>query len=440
MRKAMLSITAALAAGVAGALPEVTDVTLTQRPNSRTVDITYTLSGTEPAIITLGIETNGAALPDWAVANLEGDVCEVVQPGANRRIVWRAGREWPENLTATARARVTAWATNAPPPYMVVDLSGGPSGTNYPVRYYPGEGALPHGGVTDDLYKTCLMAFRKVQAHTFWMGSSPFESGYLAGHNEYVHRVTLTNDFYLGVYEVTQAQWTQVAGNKLSGWSYPYDAATRPAELVSYLRIRECDVAVSTNNVEIDWPLTGTAVGSGSFVDRLRKRTGLNGFDLPTDAQWECAGRAGTTRGINILGGCNVSNINSDLNMGLAGRYRFNGGWGVSNTTEYLNQHVALGPVTPAANATARVGSYLPNAWGLYDMHGNVGEWVLDYFLANLGGDPVTEPEGATGTSRVIRGMSFWHVAQDIRISCRQGWGEANAGSHVGFRMACVCR
>ena len=82
MNKAILSVVAMLSAGVAGALPAVTDVTLTQRPDSRTVDITYTLSGTEPAIITLGIETNGAALPDRAVANLEGDVCGVVQPGA----------------------------------------------------------------------------------------------------------------------------------------------------------------------------------------------------------------------------------------------------------------------------------------------------------------------------------------------------------------------
>ena len=86
---------------------------MTQRDNSRTVDIGYTLAG-EAAIITLSIETNGVALPDSAVTTLAGDVCKVVEPGP-RSIVWNAGADWPENVTENAKARVTAWLTNAPP-------------------------------------------------------------------------------------------------------------------------------------------------------------------------------------------------------------------------------------------------------------------------------------------------------------------------------------
>jgi formylglycine-generating enzyme required for sulfatase activity len=437
MKRDMLIGLAVLTSSAAFALPQVEGVALAQRQGSRTVEITYSLAGTEPAIITLGIETNGIALPDEAVTEVEGDVCALIQPGADKRIVWRAGTDWPEHVTETARARVTAWATNAPPPYLVVDLSGGPSGTNYPVRYYPSAGALPHGGLSNDVYKTVLMAFRYVRAGPFWMGASPFEPAYLAGHNGYLHRVTLTNDFFIGVYEVTQAQWCQVAGTKPSGWNYAYEAATRPAELVSYLKIRECDVAANTDTA-IDWPLTGNTVGEGSFADRLRRRTGLSGFDLPTDAQWEYAARAGTLRSINVLGGINVTNVEGDANMDLAGRYKYNGGWGADSATEFINQHAVYGPVTPATYATAKVGSYLPNAWGLYDMQGNVSEWARDRFVANLGSDPVVEPVGPTSGDRVVRGMSFWHSASASRISARLGWGGANAGSHVGFRMACV--
>jgi hypothetical protein len=87
---------------------------MTQRAGSRVVDITYDLAG-EAAIVTLGIETNGVAIPDAVVTRLSSDVSVVVQPGAGRSIVWNAGADWPENVTGSAKARVTAWSTNAPP-------------------------------------------------------------------------------------------------------------------------------------------------------------------------------------------------------------------------------------------------------------------------------------------------------------------------------------
>ena len=119
----MAALTAAavfVTAGAAYAVPSVTNVVMTQRANSRIVDISYELTG-EAAIVTLGIETNGIALPDSAVTRLSGDVCKVVEMGAGKAIVWNAGADWPENLTQAAKAKVTVYATNTPPLYMVVN-------------------------------------------------------------------------------------------------------------------------------------------------------------------------------------------------------------------------------------------------------------------------------------------------------------------------------
>ena len=431
-----------LAGQTARAVPAVSDVTFAQREGSRTVDITYTLTG-GPAIITLGVETNGVALPDSEVTRLEGDVSALVPSGTGKRIVWRAGHDWPQHNVPDARARITAWATNAPPPYMVVDLNSGPGGSSYPLSWYPSAAALPYGGLTNDLYKTWLMAFRYIPRGTFWMGAVAYEPGYNGGRED-LHQVTLTNDFYLGVYEVTQAQWYQVAGNRPAAWTYPFDWETRPVELVTYQQIRECSVSNNTDNAGIDWPATGETVDPNSFAGRLRARTGLSGFDLPTDAQWEYACRAGTARGLNISGGVNLTNSNSDANMDLAGRYRYNGGFIPYGDGQYTNTidgfPVTQRPLTPASYATAKVGSYLPNAWGLYDMHGNVYEVVLDRLVDHLGTEPVTEPVGGSSGNRVLRSYSFYSLAGECRSSMRNTVGQSGSGTHIGFRLKCLWR
>ncbi|MDD2600876.1 MAG: hypothetical protein PHO37_16910 [Kiritimatiellae bacterium] len=86
----------------------------------------YKLAG-EAAIVTLGIETNGVAIPDSAVTLLSGDVCKKVEVGSGS-ITWNAGVDWPENLTVVAKAKVTAWSVDAPPQVMVIDLRGGAFG------------------------------------------------------------------------------------------------------------------------------------------------------------------------------------------------------------------------------------------------------------------------------------------------------------------------
>ena len=429
MRKWTLAlVSAVLAAGGARAVPTVKDVALAYEAGSKNAAmITYTLEGGD-AVVTIGLETNGVALPDGAATRFTGDVFKRVQAGA-RSIAWDVVREWPEQQVSNVSVKVTAWALDAPPPYLVADLSAGAAAGPgaYPLRYYPSLAALPDGGLTNDLYRTERLLLRFIPAGTFYMGSL-FHEPNRDVLREFLHRVTLTNSFYIGVYEVTQRQWERVMGSNPAG--FKLDGATRPVENVTYLKIREENEAAT-----LSWPGTGYQVGSESFMGRLRSRTGSDGFDLPTDAQWEYACKAGTLQGFNIFGGVPLTNAATDANMDLAGRYLGNGG----RSTDYGSAGMATIPVE---HATAKAGSYLPNAWGLYDMHGNVFEWTLDWYSENLGTVPAVEPVGATsGTLRVVRGGSYYNNAGQARSAQRASFvPEGETRWHTGLRVLMLVR
>ena len=413
------------AAGAASAVPEVSGVTMAQRENSRTVDIGYTLSG-EEAIVTLSIETNGVAIPDSAVTRLSGDVCKVVQTGA-RSIVWNAGADWPEHSATNARARVTAWTTNSPPLYCAVDVTGGTATNAYPVYYYASAEGVP-GGVTNALYKTMLILLRRIGppgGEGFLMGSPSNEYGRTPARETQI-RTWLTKGYYVGVYEMTQGQWQQVMGD-VRPWPSMYNnndcKLTRPVEQVSYYDIRE-----NPNNSAIspNWPQSD-AVHASSYMGRLRSKTGLEGFDLPTEAQWEYACRAGTTGALND-GTVNITNSNSDARLDLLGRYERNGK--VWNGTALVN------PATDCTtvSATAAVGSYAQNAWGLYDMHGNVWEWCLDWYADAMEGSE--NPDGPnSGSTRVSRGGRWCDTASICRSASRSNYGPDTRSHGVGFRL-----
>jgi formylglycine-generating enzyme required for sulfatase activity len=422
-------------AGAARAVPQVTDVQMTQRAGSRVVDITYTLAG-EAAIITLAIETNGVALPSEAVTRLQGDVSTTVETGTVRRIVWNAGADWPEHTVTNARARVTAWSADAPPTYCAVDVTGGTAANTWPVYYYPSAEAVP-GGVTNDLYKTVLILMRKVPAtgaEGFLMGSPSNEIGRI-GDREAWHRVVLTKDYYIGVYEVTQSQWQQAMGDRRSWpstWSHNDYKLTRPVEQVSYWDIRE-NLA---DDPAVDWP-SNAAVTADSFMGRMQARTGQAGFDLPTDAQWEYACRAGTTGALGD-GTVNLTDGTADARLALLGRYERDGGR-ILVGTAWTDPHIALGVVYAAvtpANATAEVGSYAPNRWGLYDMHGNVWESCLDWYV-NLGTGAAEDPVGgaATDSGRVMRGGCWNTTASSCRSAFRSYIVPSARSSGIGFRL-----
>ena len=259
--------------------------------------------------------------------------------------------------------------------HMVVNLSGGPNATSYPVSYLP---AAPEGGWTDE-YKTTKLVLRLIEPGSLSMNGS--------------YDVTLTEAYYCGIFEITQKQYELVTGSKPS-W---FKGDMLPVEKVSWDLIRGVS---STHN----WPKIKT-VDSNSFVGRMRARTKIK-FDLPTEAQWEYACRAGTITQYSF-------GDNAD------GDYM----WFKDNSS----------------NETKEVGTRLSNAWGLYDMHGNVMEWCLDWYGSLVGG---INPEGPlAGNYRVSRGGAFGISAGECTSSWRHRHFTNNAGSNdYGFRIISFVR
>ena len=302
--------------------------------------------------------------------------------------------------------------------YMVVDLSGGADADRYPVAYLS---APPAGGWTDE-YKTTKLVLRLVPAGTFTMGSPSDERGRLPGlPDETQHEVTISQPFYIGVFPVTQRQYELVTAARPGYFSNADCYQTRPVENVSWDDIRGAGAAYN-------WPRSA-AVDPAKFMGRLRAKTRLSTFDLPTEAKWEYACRAGTTTALNS--GKNLASTvqtSRDANMDEVGRYLYNY---PSGTTDYPSGDSGV------TNGSAAVGSYLPNAWGLYDMHGNVCEWCLDY-RGDYPTTAVTDPVGPdSGMIRVIRGGSWYSNAWYCRSAARDTLGPANRRGFIGFRLVC---
>ncbi len=296
--------------------------------------------------------------------------------------------------------------------YAVVDLSGGPNASSYPVRY-----SDIGPDVSDDTCRTTELWLRKIPKGTFIMGSPEDEQG--RDPDETQHEVTLTQDYYIGVFECTQRQWELVMGDRPSLFNNTAYYATRPVEQVSYNMIRGTSARAGAG-----WPSYGHAVDATSFMGKLQSKTGLV-FDLPTEAQWEYACRAGTTTPFNS--GKDLTAYLQDLAMDEVGRYLYNGGsWYLpkDSTTE---------------KGTAKVGSYLPNAWGLYDMHGNVNEWCLDWSKGDTSSteaETETDPVGPTsGSRRAARGGGYLDSVNNCRSAFSRSYAVSYTYSDVGFRI-----
>ena len=277
--------------------------------------------------------------------------------------------------------------------YLVIDLSGGKDATSYPVSYLTD---VPVGGWADT-YKTTKLVMRRIDPGTFTMGSPEGEAGRQEGETQ--HQVKLTHPYYIGVFELTQRQWELVMGNRPSAFSNSVCYATRPVERVSFNDIRGADLGQW-------WPQMNT-VDEASFMGKLRAKTGRL-FDLPTEAQWEYACRAGTTTALNS-GKNLIAPSGVDANMAEVGRYYYNSG--VYNSSYDFSSADDKG--------SAKVGSYLPNAWGLYDMHGNIGEFCLDWYRLDNTSE-LSDPVGPeTGTSRNMRCGTWGHYAFWCRSAAR---------------------
>lgn len=214
----------------------------------------------------------------------------------------------------------------------------------------------------------------------------PAGSFNMGGANEKpVHKVTITKPFYLGTYEVTQDQWEAVMGDNPS----QFKGAKYPVEQVSW---DDCQ----------------------KFLFKLNENSGGQGgkFVLPTEAQWEYACRAGSTT--QYCFGDDEARL---------GDYA----WYDKNSDR-------------VGNKTRPVGEKAPNAWGLYDMHGNVWEWCADWYGDNYySKSPADDPSGSTtGTGRVTRGGGWLDPARRCRSAVRGSGESGRRLVYLGLRVARV--
>ena len=415
LNKQFLGGAAVLAASVLSANPMVvTDVSMSQDSGYTTLTVNYTLTADNPAFVRLDLLTNNVSIGTENIKTVSGDgystdTDALISQGAHK-IVWQAKADWPDHVSSNAQARVLAYYTNhldhLPGVYMVVDLSDGPNAASYPISY-----TLTPPDPTDVTCCSNQLWLKRVETNTFEMGSATNEAGHQA--NETLHEVTLTNAFFIGVFPVTRAQYKLVMGSVHSDQSG--DSTLCPVNLITYNDLRGAKTNTADN---IDWPDTKYNVLSNSFFGVLRSKTGGSlRFDLPTEAEWECACRAGTATAWNDGSNFETNSLYVDENLDKLG-------W-------YWNRSSAAGMAKP-------VGKKAPNAWGLYDCHGNVWEWCLDY-TSTLSAEAVTEPVGVrSGAYRVLRGGSWSGGAQNCRSATRRDGDPSGWGRSFGFRAALV--
>ena len=402
-------------AGLAGALfagPSVTVDSVVQDPVSRTVTVTYTLTD-GPAVVTLDVNPVGGTAPA-AARSLAGDVNRKVSGDTQHTITWYPDNDWGDvAFDAALQATVMAWPLAAPPDYMVVDLNVADDN----IRYYPSPDHFPwNGGITNIVCKVGKLVMRRIPAAGVrWTMGSPSNEGGRDAATEGQHDVVLTDDYYMGVYEVTQRQYRYMYNNKDPS---EFKGDLRPVECTYYINIRG-------TNPDYDWPSTGFAVDPASVLGLLRAKTGdAIMFDLPTEAEWEYACRAGTTTRYNNIGG----------------------------GTSYADAEKVAWHSSNADSHTHEVGLLEPNAWGLYDMLGNVREWCRDWWQTNLvtGAAVVTNPPGASAAvefwtntknnttwgKRSLRGWGWYWSANYCRSARRDDrMGAADTRNSMGFRL-----
>jgi formylglycine-generating enzyme required for sulfatase activity len=213
-----------------------------------------------------------------------------------------------------------------------------------------------------------------VRGGTFIMGCTSKQGDDCNGDEKPAHSVTLS-DFYIGKYEVTQRQWSEVMGTNPSD----FKGDNLPVEQISWNDVQE-------------------------FIRKLNVKTGKN-YRLLTEAEWEYAARGGaSSRGYKYSGSNNVGEV----------------AWFTSNS----------------GSSTHQVGTKVSNELGIYDMSGNVWEWCSDWY-GDYSSSAQTNPMGpSSGSHRVARGGSWGSSAQGVRVPFRDNAAPNNRYNDLGFRLA----
>lgn len=450
-----------LASGVAGLLaltavaePGFVDGKVIAKRNlqAQTIEISYELLG-GPAYVTLdAITTNGIAVAAEDFRDgIRGAINCKVTDGV-KRAVWIPNSEtWAACDLAGVEVDVnlSVWQESAPPDFMVADLVV--TDRLKTLAFYSSTNVLP-GGVGSELYRTSKLLMRRIPAKdVVWrMGSNATEPNRDKLPNtdrspiEIPHYVKLTSDYYMAVFPMTIGQRQLAMTGVTSTFRAPSYLETVPDAVFLPDNNLSFDALRGKVSDGIDWPVSMPLHGvkAGCVIDLLRTRTGLPGLDLPTEAQWEFACRAGV--GTGLYSGREVTSWDGACtNVNQLG-------WTYANTTN--------GYATKTATAQYRmpmpVGRLQPNEWGLYDMYGNALEWCLDWYaegedyFATFGdgyktGDVVVDPLGprstvqSTVSKRVIRSAGPGNAANSSRSANRRNDTPANYSASIGYRLVC---
>ena len=415
----------------------ITGVTAAQNPRTGQVEIVYNLAG-DDAIVTLDdILMDGVSIGPSNVTTVVGQAARKVRSGNGRVIYWNPRKDIPgRELTGTLTAKLTAWPTDNPPDYMMVRLNVA-SVTNFNnVFWYSSAACLPDGGLTNPVYRLSRYVMRRIPAkNVVWrMGVSSVSNTSAAGdQNQFTrgapHYVKLTADYYMGIYPVTYGHHRAITGSVPQ--ASPTGSDETPLSALNYATLRGSGIT---------WPTNGHVLASGAILQTYRTVMGVE-VDVPTDAQWEFAARAGTSQ-----------------------KYGVNGGTDNYGTT--TAPIIWCSNTAPTRSYPQVPGLLKPNAWGLYDMNGDVWEWCLDQYdgtwnsetdnwYANAwnqttetynGVTVYVDPVGMllnTGTNtdkqRVLRGGSVDNGANNALSSYRhmRTYDSGANNNWSGFRLAC---
>ena len=299
--------------------------------------------------------------------------------GADREALWLRAAYWYRQLAGEANVGLTR-----------MKIQKRLAAVEEIARPIPG---VPEGKMKLAVVNSIGMRLVIIPPGEFLMGS-PDSDASAAVDEKPRHRVRITRPFYLGAYEVTQSEYQRIMGSNPSyhspdgeGWSRVEgkDTGRFPVELVFWFKAEE-------------------------FCSRLtqlpeEQRAGRS-YRLPTEAEWEYACRAGT---------------GTPWYFGNDMTAHASYGWGPANS----------------GKVTHPVGEKKPNAWGLYDMHGNAFEWCADWYDEKYYADsPVEDPRGpASGAERILRGGDYFWPETLSRSAARRFVAPTNSGSGYGFRV-----
>jgi formylglycine-generating enzyme required for sulfatase activity len=274
----------------------------------------------------------------------------------------------------------------------------------------------------DEIVNSFDMRLKLIKPGTFLMGSPKDEEGRYDNEGPRQHEVEITQAFYMGVYPVTKGQFAAFAKAapytteaETDGKGFGYNASTKTFEIGKY-SWRDPGFAQADDHpvVEVTWN------DAKAFCEWLSKKEGKT-YELPTEAEWEYACRAGTTT--RFWCGDTEASLKGNANIADASlKEKYPGaGWAVAWNDEYP--------------FTSPVGSFKANPWGLYDMHGNVWQWCADGYGPYQEGYIKDPKNSNSAEGRVLRGGSWYCVPRFCRSAHRFGFVPAHRNDDSGFRV-----